>query len=147
MDCLSGCCYLLLFKYTRENATVVCISVLQIYLPENWYLLNYSTRKLVSVKLLVSSLYSTNMVAESGYQMPASSVEHLLDVVIFSLLLSGVLSSLRVNGVVLDTTLLATGSGYVRENPCPHHEGGNLQHRHPRCILLIILTRQGRKRP
>ena len=47
---------------------------------------------------------------------------HLLNVVIFSILnivkilaliiLSGVLSSSRAHGVVIDTTLLATGSGY-----------------------------------
>ena len=52
------------------------------------------------------------MIAESGYQMPTSSVKHLLSVVIFSIISIVILSSPRVNGVVIDTTLLATGSGY-----------------------------------
>ena len=38
--------------------------------------------------------------------------------------LRGVVSSQRLRGVVIDTTLLATGSSYGK-TPCPHHEGGN----------------------
>ena len=38
--------------------------------------------------------------------------------------LRGVVSSQRLHGVVIDTTLLATGSSYGK-TPCPHHEGGN----------------------
>jgi len=111
--------------------------------------------------MVLSTYYGqliTNMIAESGYQMPTSSVKHLLNVAIFSILniikilaliiLSGVLSSPR-DGVVIDTTLLATGSGYgktlalvtrgvhyythaagstapmtIRKNPCSHYERG-----------------------
>ena len=38
--------------------------------------------------------------------------------------LRGVVSSQRLRGVVIDTTLLATGRSYGK-TPCPHHEGGN----------------------
>ena len=38
--------------------------------------------------------------------------------------LRGVVSSQRLHGVFIDTTLLATGSSYGK-TPCPHHEGGN----------------------
>ena len=111
--------------------------------------------------MVLSTYYGqliTNMIAENGYQMPTSSVKHLLNVAIFSVLnivkilaliiLSEVLSFPR-DGVVIDTTLLATGSGYgktlalvtrgvhyythaagsiapmtIRKNPCSHHERG-----------------------
>ena len=91
--------------------------------------------------MVLSTYYGqliTNMIAESGYQMPTSSVKHLLNVAIFSVL-----------NIVIDTTLLATGSGYgktlalvtrgvhyythaagsiapmtIRKNPCSHHERG-----------------------
>ena len=91
--------------------------------------------------MVLSTYYGqliTNMIAEGGYQMPTSSVKHLLNVAIFSVL-----------NIVIDTTLLATGSGYgktlalvtrgvhyythaagsiapmtIRKNPCSHHERG-----------------------
>ena len=52
------------------------------------------------------------MIAENGYHMTTSSVDHLLNVVIFSIISIVILSSPTVHGVVIDTTLLATGSGY-----------------------------------
>ena len=49
--------------------------------------------------------------------------------------LRGVVSSQRLHGVFIDTTLLATGSSYGK-TPCPHHEGGN--HLIEEWILIFI---------
>ena len=55
--------------------------------------------------------------------------------------LRGVVSSQRLRGVVIDTTLLATGSSYGK-TPCPHHEGGShlvvSERRLPHTVTIAI---------
>jgi len=64
--------------------------------------------------------------------------------------LRGVVSSQRLHGVVIDTTLLATGSSYGK-TPCPHHEGGNhrivSERRLPQTATIIINHRKQEQRP
>ena len=55
--------------------------------------------------------------------------------------LRGVVSSQRLHGVFIDTTLLATGSSYGK-TPCPHHEGGSRlivrERRLPQTATIVI---------